>query len=318
MGIIGIGQHSYTESWKPNSGAKFSDALSFLEYAHSMGAPGVQVVIKPEEFASAPKMRARIEALGMWFEGNMGLPRTDADVEAFEAHAAAIKAAGGSIARVACLSGRRYETFKSIAEFNAFKDRSIKMLTRLEPILKKHQLRLAMENHKDWFASEHCELLNRIGSEWIGALVDVGNGISLLEDPYEVVETLSPLAVSTHIKDMDVREYEEGFLLSEVPLGSGFLDIPRMIARLRKANAQIHFNLEMITRDPLKVPCFTDAYYATCDRTPASDLAATLATVRRRLSAHLPTTSGLSPSERVALEDKNVRLCVEWAITNVS
>jgi sugar phosphate isomerase/epimerase len=177
---------------------------------------------------------------------------------------------------------------------------------------------LAVENHKDWFAAEHIELLNRIGSEWIGALVDVGNGVSLLEDPYEVVETLSPVAVSTHIKDMGVREYDEGFLLSEVPLGAGFLDLPRMVARLKKANAQIHFNLEMITRDPLKVPCFTDAYYTTFERARASDLAATIAVVRKHSSANLPTTNGLSASERVAFEDKNVRLSLEWAAKNLA
>ena len=37
----------------------------------------------------------------------------------------------------------------------------------------------------------------------------------------EVVEALAPRAFTTHFKDMALEEYEQGFLLSEVPLGTG-------------------------------------------------------------------------------------------------
>ncbi len=43
----------------------------------------------------------------------------------------------------------------------------------------------------------------------------------LLEDPYEVIETLAPLAVSTHIKDMALDRHADGFLLAETPLRAG-------------------------------------------------------------------------------------------------
>ena len=51
----------------------------------------------------------------------------------------------------------------------------------------------------------------------------------------EVIERLAPYAVSTHVKDMGVSFYEDGFLLSEVVLGEGFLDLPRMISAVHKA-----------------------------------------------------------------------------------
>ena len=35
---------------------------------------------------------------------------------------------------------------------------------------------------------------------------------------------------------MGVEEYADGFLLSEVPLGEGILDLKGMVAALRKAN----------------------------------------------------------------------------------
>src|SRR4029079_12572657 len=93
-------------------------------------------------------------------------------------------------------------------------------------------------------------------------------------------ETLRPLLPYTgacHIKDMAVQPYEEGFLLSEVPLGEGFLDIKGMAAILQRKNPNIPLDLEMITRDPLKIPIYTQKYWATFDDTysplPGRDVA---------------------------------------------
>jgi sugar phosphate isomerase/epimerase len=309
---LGIVEHSYTQAWKPDSGSKFHNALTFLEYAHSIGAGGVQVGLKPAEQPDAAKIRARAEELGAWFEGNLSLPKTNADLAAFEAAVQATVTAGATIARLACLGGRRYETFKTLEEFRAFKNASWNSLALAEPILKKHKLKLGIENHKDWTSAEHVELLRHFSSEWIGACIDTGNSISLLEDPYEVIEALAPFAVTSHIKDMGVREYEDGFLLSEVPFGEGFLDIPRIIQMLRKHNPAVRLNLEMITRDPLKVPCLTENYYATFDQPRARQLASTLALVKAHSNTKLPQTTGLDPAQRLAFEDQNVRKCIAW------
>jgi 3-oxoisoapionate decarboxylase len=292
--------------------------LTFLEHAHGIGAAGVQVAIKPEEQPRAGRIRARAEELGMWFEGNVVLPKSDGDVGAFEAHLAAIKEAGGTIARTACLSGRRYETFPTLAEFRTFKKNALEWIARAEPIARKHKIKIAVENHKDWLAPEHVEILRGFNSEWIGALIDTGNNVSLLERPYEVLDALAPFAMSSHLKDMAAHEYEDGFLLSEAPLGGGFLDIPEVVARLRKANAAIRLNLEMITRDPLKIPCLTKAYYATFEERPASVLAGTLATVKAKACNDLPRTTGLSAAERVRYEDENVRKSLAWAKKNLA
>lgn len=318
MPLVGIGQHSYgSDAWKAGPGAKFTNALSFLEYAHSIGAAGVQVAIKPDEQPAADRIRKRSEELGVYFEGNVVLPKNDSETAAFDAHIQAVKTAGGSVARTACLSGRRYETFKTLADFQSFRKTSFDALTRAEPVLRKHKIKLAVENHKDWLVPEQIDILKRLSSEWIGALIDTGNSISLLENPYEVIDGLAPYAFSSHLKDMAVCEYQDGFLLSEVPLGTGFLDIPKIISQLQKANPSIRLNLEMITRDPLKIPCLTDGYYVTFDHPKASRLAATLASVKANACGNLPKTTGLSPAERLAFEDENVRKSIAWASSHL-
>jgi sugar phosphate isomerase/epimerase len=157
-------------------------------------------------------------------------------------------------------------------------------------------------------------MIKKISSKHVGVTVDTGNSIALLEDPMEVVGAYAPWAMSSHIKDMGVQEYEDGFLLSEVPLGTGFLDMKRIVATLRKARPEIRLNLEMITRDPLKIPCLTTGYWATLEKLPAKQLAGALALVRKHAAKQpLPRISGLTQEKKLEVEEDNVRRCLEYA-----
>src|SRR5215475_608337 len=147
---------------------------------------------------------------------------------------------------------------------------------------------------QDWRSAELIELLREVKSPHIGACVDTGNSIALLEPPEETVDALAPFAFTTHLKDMGVEESADGFLLSEVPLGSGFLDLPRVLRTLRQANPAIRFNLEMITRDPLRIPCLSRGYWATLEDVPARRLAEMLTYVRTNAAReHLPRPTEL-------------------------
>jgi len=126
-----------------------------------------------------------------------------------------------------------------------------------------------------------------------GACVDTGNSLALLEDPLEMVRGLAPRAFAVHLKDQAVAEYEEGFLLGDIPLGEGILPLKTMVEVLRRARPGICFCLELITRDALKVPCLTEGYWATLGHVPARDLARALRLVRSRGRAELPRVSSL-------------------------
>jgi hypothetical protein len=121
---------------------------------------------------------------------------------------------------------------------------------------------------------------------------------------------------------MAVEPYDEGFLLSEVPLGDGFLDLKAMVGMLQQKDPNIPLNLEMITRDPLQIPVFTTKYWATFDDAgsplPGRDLAHTIDLVRRNSPKKpLPKTSGLNAEAQLKLEQENVRRSIEWAAANL-
>jgi sugar phosphate isomerase/epimerase len=287
-----------------------ADPLDFIAHAAALGAAGVQTRL----VGDPARLRAAAETHGLYLEGSVGLPTTDAEVDRFATELRTARAAGADVVRTVCLSGRRYETFDSAERFRRFAADARKAVERAEPVARRERVTLAVENHKDWRTDELVALVRGVSSERVRVCVDTGNSVALLEDPAATVAALAPFAATTHLKDMGVREADDGFLLSEVPFGDGFLDLPKLVGVLRAANPRVRLNLEMITRDPLRVPCLTERYWATLPDVPARELAAALARVRRHRSPKpLPTVAGLDHPAVLAAELANVERCLRYA-----
>lgn len=284
------------------------DTLEFLEKCHALGAGGIQTAMNGD----LQKVRARADQLGMYLEGMVSIPR-NGDMSALEKSLADCQAAGVKVARAAMLGGRRYETFKTLADWKAWVDQSHTALRLAMPIIDKYKVVVALENHKDWTLEDFLRLLRTYQSEYLQVCLDFGNNISLLDDPMELIEGLARYAKSTHIKDMGVRPYADGFLLSEVPLGTGILDLPKIVSIIQKRNPNTKFSLEMITRDPLKVPCLTRAYWEVFPDRNGKYLAQTMKMVNEKASRDpLPTVSQLTREEQAKVEIENVNACIRY------
>lgn len=286
---------------------RFKDTLEFLEHCNSLGAAGIQSALTSFEPAYIDKLRKRLEELGMYLEVMSGMPQ--ADMARFVATVEAAKRAGALCVRAACLGGRRYETFATLDDWKTFVANSKAAIARAVPVAEKHKMPFALENHKDWTVDEFVGIMKQYSSPYLGVCVDTGNNIALCDDSMEVVERLAPYAFSTHIKDMGVAEYPDGFLLSEVVIGEGMLDLRKMVATIHRAKPETKLTLEMITRDPLKVPVYTDKYWATFPDRNGIYLARMLRTVRDKKSK-LPVVSTLSKEEQLKVENDNVRRCL--------
>ncbi len=314
---LGLTIWSYSHRWKqrrpdaPKPG--WRNALDGLDHCHNLGAGCLQIGVRDWTNDFIGQVRNKRESLGVSLEGQVGLPRNDSNLARFESELRAAKEAGATILRTVCLGSRRYETFKSLDEWKRFIRDSRQALERAEPVLDRMRLKLAVENHKDWRIDEHLDLLKHLDSEWIGVNLDFGNNISLLEHPHDVAEALAPFVMTTHVKDMALAEHDDGFLLSEVPLGDGILDMKRMMSTCTKANPSVWFNLEMITRNPLRVPVFLDSYWHTMNRLPAPDLARTLKLAKAGNSNSLPTITNRNEVGRLEFEETNVRRSFAFA-----
>jgi len=317
-GRLGVVIHSYgiRRSHRPS---RFDDPLVFLDYCRKLGAAGVQTALGRRDDAFVAKVREVLKASGMYLEGIVSLPRAPEDVLRFNDELRTAKDCGAMVVRTVMLSGRRYEQFDTAEAFRQFAERSWASLVLAKPVVERDGVRLAIENHKDWRVPDLLDILKRIDSPNIGVCLDTGNSIALLEEPHEVVEAYAPYTFTLHFKDMAVAESNDGFLLSEVPLGSGFVDLARVIALVRAKRPEANFNLEMITRDPLRVPCLGTKYWATFANLPAKELARTLSMIRDKAAKQpLPRISDLNMDDKLAREDENVRTSFEFARANLN
>ncbi len=296
--------------------------FDIVAHCHDIGLGGVQTNPPSTDPEAIKEFRRRLEAWNMHLTCDPRLPREKGDVGSFEIQVKAFKEAGAA-ALHAAMTGRRYEDFDNLEQFRQMFEQCRESVELAEPILRKHQMRLGIENHKGWRSAEHAAWLKRLGSEWVGVCLDFGNNFALCEDPMDTVRALAPYTFFAHIKDIAVEEYPAGLLVSEVPFGEGFLDLKQIVAILRKKDPNMIFDLEMITRDPLKVPLLTAKYWATFDDAysplPGRDLASVLMIARRNPStAPLPHTSNLSPEAQVKAEDAYNMKCIDYARRNLS
>lgn len=314
---MGIVVHSYAFRWNSKvQSAKypgFATALDLLDHTAELGAAGIQVMVNGWDTDFAKKVRDRREKLGLYLEGSIGMPWAKDEVAGFEQTVINAKEAGATVLRTVTSTGRRYEVYHTREEVDDFKKKALESIRWVEPILKKHNVKLAVENHKDWTAEELATTMKMIDSEHVGVTVDFGNSVSLLEQPMFVIETLAPYVVSTHVKDMAVEEYKDGFLLSEVPLGEGFVDVEKGFALCKKHNPKANFSLEMITRDPLQIPCSTEAYKVSVGAKPFD-----VSALKKKQKTNPPYVSQLDDEGKLAVEEQNIIKCIEYSKKKLS
>ena len=292
-----------------------------MRLAAEIGAAGAHGGMTDVSFDWARGTRRLKEELDMYLEIQTFLPRPDLvegprpDPAEFEHAVKVAKEAGATSLRVVCLLGRRYELMHSLDEWKQAVEGFHRQIAAAVPIVERHRMPLGIENHKDWRVDQQVALLERYSSEYLGVCLDTGNNLAVLDDPNETIEKLAPWTFNVHFKDMAMEECETGFLLSEVPLGDGMLDLPRIVDIIRQARPEVRFSLEMITRDPLLVPCLTDRYWASFDDDKGGrDLARMLTRIRgHQRRAPLPRIAGLDADERRALEGEMVERSIRYA-----
>ena len=231
---LGVVIHSYPIRSREKG---FSDPSKFLDFCRERGAAGVQLPLGTRPADEARQLRALAEKHGMYLEGSVRPPKDKADVDRFGTEIKTAHECGATVVRTVMLGGRRYETFRTAKEYAAFADGALASLRLAEPVVARQKVTLAVENHKDFRTDELVGVMKLVSSEYVGVCVDTGNNLALLEVPQDTAAALAPWAVACHLKDMGVEESSDGFLLAEVQLGDGCLDLKGIAEALRNTSA---------------------------------------------------------------------------------
>ena len=295
---------------------RIMSADRLMQLADEVGAAGAHGGMTEITVDWARRTRQMKEDLDMYLEIQTFLPRPDP--AEFEHAVKVAKEAGASSLRVVCLLGRRYEMMNSRQDWDDAVKQFYRQIDAAVPIVERHRMPLGIENHKDWRVEQQVTLLEHYRSEFLGVCLDTGNNLSILDDPMETIEKLAPWTFNVHFKDMAMEEYQDGFLLSEVRLGDGVIDLRRAVETLRRARPDVRFSLEMIVRDPLLVPCLTDEYWASLAEVNGRNVVRALARIRKsERRGALPRITGLSEAERTALEYELVDRCIRYAASEL-
>jgi 3-oxoisoapionate decarboxylase len=290
-------------------------AEKYIDLCKSFGGDGCQFDFKllsstDEDYLK--RLHRSLDDKGMFLE--LSMPAQWLTEQNTLDNAAAVARELGVTRIRAAVNGRRYDEFSELKQWKDFYSHWSEVMRQAEPVLKKLGLVVGIENHRDWMADELAEILRQISSSHLGACVDFGNNLALLEDPLEVAQKLGPYAVTSHLKDVSLIPSEEGFLLADVPLGQGILPISKIMEIMRKGRSDIHFCLEMITRDPQSVPFKDDKYWATYEKRDEARVEKFKQTFLGKSSgSSFPKISGMSSARMLAVEDENIRKCVSYA-----
>ncbi len=212
-------------------------------------------------------------------------------------------------------SGRRYDSFTSVQQFDEWLERSNAIIMKCLPIAEKYKIAIALENHKDRKVEQHVAFLKK-ASERIFGLADRSrqqHGLHGGGDRHG--DEARPYVKATSLKDMGVAPYDQGFLLSEVLFGTGINDQVKLFALMRKHNPKVNPTTELITRDPLKIPVLTEDYYRSFPEKKAIR-DKWMAMVKAK-ATNLPILSTQSPAARFQAEEDNNRKVFEWGVTHL-
>ena len=123
-----------------------------------------------------------------------------------------------------------------------------KLLKKPAAMAEERGVRLAMENHFDFTADEILEILNNVGSEYLGVTYDTGNALRIGDDPVEAARKMARHIYATHVKDVDVVDgvsLDEWYHYASVAVGDGVVDIPGIAEVLNEAGYSGLFAVEI-------------------------------------------------------------------------
>ena len=238
-----LGVSSFTFPWaiggiEPEYPVAMS-AFELLDKARALGADVLQIAdnlpIGHMDDADLHKLKRVADDFGVALEvGTRGIKSEN--IERFFAIAQIL---GSPILRVVIDSKGHEPDISEICE----------LLKPFAEKFKSADIKLAIENHDRLTCAEFNEIIDRLGSDWVGICLDTVNSLGAVEAPNTVIPALSPRAINVHMKDFEIvrTNGQMGFTVRGKALGQGRLDVADVIAAVGGVTREITAVIELWT-----------------------------------------------------------------------
>jgi sugar phosphate isomerase/epimerase len=260
-------------------------AIQLLDYAAGLKLDTVQLSslgdyesLEPAYLQSVKEHAARV---GVEIDAGIGCicPSSPAynkkDGEPAEYLARGLRVAHAVGSRVMrCYMGNR-DNRRTALPLEGHIENTVKVLRAVRSQALDAGVRIAVENHAgDMQAREVKGLIEAAGADFVGACLDTGNPMWVVEDPLLTLETLAPYVATSHVRDSAIFEHPRGAAAQWVALGDGAVDFARFVELYRKLCPKASMQLEIITgRPPEVLPYLEPDFWKAFQKTPAWEFA---------------------------------------------
>ena len=143
-------------------------------------------------------------------------------------------------------------------------------------------VKIAVENHAgDMHSRELASLIERAGSDFVGATIDTGNATWTLEDPVETFRNLAPYTVCSGIRDSMVWPTENGARVQWTAMGEGCVDLKTIFAEWAQRCPDVPVQIETISGFSKEFPYLQSTFWPPYSTIRADDFSRFLALAKK-------------------------------------
>jgi len=126
-----------------------------------------------------------------------------------------------------------------------------------------HGVKFAFENHAgDTRSEEVLSLIEAVGTDLCGVMLDPGNALWAMEDPMEQLERLGPHVLCSSVRDYMVWPSEQGAIFQWTAIGEGLMDVPAYVKTFKKLCPGVPLFVETISNQARPIPFLTKEFLA--------------------------------------------------------
>ncbi len=143
-------------------------------------------------------------------------------------------------------------------------------------------IKFGFENHAgDLRSVEVLELIEEVGTDVCGVMLDPGNSLWTMEDPMQQLRMLGKHVVCTSVRDYMVWETPDGAAFQWTAVGEGLMDVAEFVRILGESAPGVPLFVESISNAPQSVPFLTPEYWKGFPDMRASEIVDFLKLCRR-------------------------------------